>query len=76
MGCEPYPPNEPDRMSASRPRHVVIGLGPVRRAVADELVGRGLPVRAVARHGVANLAAQITLIGARELEYPQGDSNP
>lgn len=39
--------------------HVVVGTGPVGRAVIGELVGRGLRVRAVARHGVAELPAGV-----------------
>ena len=39
--------------------HVVVGTGPVGRTVIGELVGRGLRVRAVARHGVADLPAGV-----------------
>jgi nucleoside-diphosphate-sugar epimerase len=35
--------------------HAVAGLGPVGRALIDELVNRGLPVRAISRHPVAGL---------------------
>lgn len=44
--------------------HVVAGLGPVGRAVIDELVGRGLRVRAVARHRVAGLPAAVETVDA------------
>ena len=53
--------------------HVVVGSGPVGRAVAGQLIDRGLRVRSVARHratdlpvGVETVAADITdLIAAR-----------
>jgi nucleoside-diphosphate-sugar epimerase len=35
--------------------HVVVGIGPVGRALIGELAGRGLRVRAVARRGAAGL---------------------
>lgn len=44
--------------------HVVTGLGPVGRAVIHELVGRGLRVRAVARHRVADLPASVDSLEA------------
>lgn len=44
--------------------HVVAGLGPVGRAVIDELVGRGLPVRAIARHSAADLPGGIDVVQA------------
>jgi nucleoside-diphosphate-sugar epimerase len=44
--------------------HIVVGLGPVGRAVVGELVGRGLPVRAVARHGVAGLPPGVECVEA------------
>ena len=44
--------------------HVVAGLGAVGRAVIDELLGRGLPVRAIARHSVAGLPREVDLIQA------------
>jgi nucleoside-diphosphate-sugar epimerase len=51
--------------------HAVVGLGPVGRAVVDELVARGMPVRAVSRRlasdlppGVETLAADVTDPGA------------
>jgi nucleoside-diphosphate-sugar epimerase len=44
--------------------HVVAGLGPVGRAVIDELVGRGLPVRAIARHTVAGLPREVEVVEA------------
>ncbi len=42
--------------------HVVAGLGPVGRAVIDELVGQGLPVRAIARHPVAGLPREVDVV--------------
>lgn len=45
--------------------HVVAGVGPVGRTVINELIGRGLPVRAIARHPVAGLP--------REVDVVQGD---
>ncbi len=44
--------------------HVVVGLGAVGRAVIDELVGRGLRVRAVARHRAAALPAGVETVQA------------
>ena len=44
--------------------HVVVGLGPVGRAVVDELVGRGLRVRAVARHRAPNLPTGVETVEA------------
>ena len=44
--------------------HVVAGLGPVGRSVIDELVGRGLPVRAIARHAVAGLPREVEVVEA------------
>lgn len=44
--------------------HVVAGLGAVGRAVIDELVVRGLPARAVARHAVAGLPAGVEVVEA------------
>ena len=44
--------------------HVVTGLGPVGRAVIAELVGRGLRVRAVARHRAADLTAGVESVEA------------
>jgi nucleoside-diphosphate-sugar epimerase len=44
--------------------HVVAGLGPVGRAVINELVGRGLSVRAVARHPVAGLPPEVDVVKA------------
>jgi len=40
---------------AEQDLHVVVGAGPVGRAVICELAARGFRVRAVARHGVAEL---------------------
>ena len=45
-------------------RHVVAGLGAVGRAVVDELVERGIPVRAVARHRPSGLPAGVDVIEA------------
>ncbi|HYO42499.1 MAG TPA: NAD-dependent epimerase/dehydratase family protein [Candidatus Limnocylindrales bacterium] len=39
--------------------HVVVGAGPVGRALIGELAGRGLRVRVVARHGVPGLPAGV-----------------
>ena len=44
--------------------HVVVGLGAVGRAVTIELAGRGLPVRAIARHAVAGLPPEVDLVQA------------
>ena len=44
--------------------HVVAGLGAVGRAVVDELVERGLPVRAVARHRASGLPAGVDVVEA------------
>jgi nucleoside-diphosphate-sugar epimerase len=44
--------------------HVVVGLGAVGRAVINELLGRGLPVRAIARHPVAGLPREVDLVQA------------
>ena len=44
--------------------HVVVGAGAVGRAVVDELVGRGLPVRVVARHAVVGLPAEVEAVEA------------
>jgi len=44
--------------------HVVVGAGPVGRAVIGELVGRGLRVRAVDRHGAAELPAGVETLHA------------
>jgi len=44
--------------------HVVVGAGPVGRAVISELVGRGLRVRAVARHEVTELPAGVETLHA------------
>ena len=45
-------------------RHVVAGLGAVGRAVVDELVERGLPVRAVALHRPSGLPAVVDVLEA------------
>lgn len=44
--------------------YAVAGLGPVGRAVIDELVARGLPVRAIARHSVAGLPRDVEIVQA------------
>lgn len=44
--------------------HVVAGLGAVGRAVISELLGRGLSVRAIARHPVAGLPREVDLVQA------------
>ena len=44
--------------------HVVAGLGPVGRAVINELVGRGLPVRAIARGPIAGLPEGVDVVAA------------
>ena len=79
MGCEPHPANEPDRMSASPPRHVVIGLGPVasgrrRRTGRSRLAG---PCVVAVAHGRGREStASVDLVGldvgARELVPPRG----
>ncbi len=49
---------------SERDLHVVVGAGPVGRAVIDELVGRGLRVRAVARHGGPGLPGGVERVRA------------
>jgi nucleoside-diphosphate-sugar epimerase len=44
--------------------NVVAGLGAVGRAVIDELIGRGMAVRAVARHPVADLPPGVEFVAA------------
>ena len=44
--------------------HVVAGVGAVGRAVINELVNRGLAVRAIARHAVAGLPRGVDLVQA------------
>ena len=44
--------------------HVVVGLGAVGRAVIDELVARGLTVRAVGRRAVPDLPPQVEFVAA------------
>jgi nucleoside-diphosphate-sugar epimerase len=44
--------------------HVVVGAGPVGRAVVDELISRGLPVRVVVRHQVVGLPAGVEVVRA------------
>jgi nucleoside-diphosphate-sugar epimerase len=50
--------------------HVVAGLGAVGRAVVGELAARGLPVRAVARHRVAELPPEVDVIEADLADAP------
>ena len=50
--------------------HVVAGLGAVGRAIVEELVGRGLPVRAVARHRPAALPAEVHVVEADLADAP------
>jgi uncharacterized protein YbjT (DUF2867 family) len=44
--------------------HAVVGVGPVGRAVIDELDRRELPVRAIARHPVAGLPSRVEVVVA------------
>lgn len=44
--------------------HVVLGAGPVGRALIGELVGRGLRVRSVARHRATDLPADVECVEA------------
>lgn len=44
--------------------HVVAGLGAVGRAVISELVGRGLPVRAIAREQAVGLPREVDVVAA------------
>jgi nucleoside-diphosphate-sugar epimerase len=44
--------------------HVVVGIGPVGRPVIDELVSRGLRVRAVARHDAPDLVSPVEFMAA------------
>jgi nucleoside-diphosphate-sugar epimerase len=44
--------------------HVVAGLGPVGRAVINELIGRRLPVRVIARGPVAGLPREVDVVTA------------
>ena len=44
--------------------HAVVGLGPIGRAVIDELTGRGLRARAVARHEPPDLPQGVEYIHA------------
>jgi nucleoside-diphosphate-sugar epimerase len=50
---------------------MVAGLGPVGRAVVDELVLRGISVRAISRHQVADLPPNVEVIDA-DLTDPEG----
>jgi nucleoside-diphosphate-sugar epimerase len=52
----------PRSTGASSDLHVVVGLGAVGRAVIKELLGRGLPVRAIARHSVGGLPPEVDLV--------------
>ncbi|MDQ2935522.1 MAG: NAD-dependent epimerase/dehydratase family protein [Chloroflexota bacterium] len=51
-------------MTAGPDLHVVVGVGPVGRAVIDELLGRGLPVQAVGRHRPADLPSAVEFVEA------------
>ena len=53
--------------------HVVAGVGPVGRAIIDELVARRLPVRAVVRHRVADLPDEVELV---EADLTDPDATP
>jgi nucleoside-diphosphate-sugar epimerase len=44
--------------------HAVVGLGPIGRALIDELIGRGLRARAVARHQPPDLPAGVEYVQA------------
>jgi nucleoside-diphosphate-sugar epimerase len=44
--------------------HVVVGSGPVGRAVAVQLADRGFRVRSVARHGTADLPGGVEIVEA------------
>jgi nucleoside-diphosphate-sugar epimerase len=44
--------------------HVVAGVGPVGRAILDELVDRKLPVRAIVRRRVADLPDEVEVVEA------------
>ncbi|MDQ2941653.1 MAG: NAD-dependent epimerase/dehydratase family protein [Chloroflexota bacterium] len=44
--------------------HAVVGLGPIGRALIDELVGRGLRARAVARHQPPDLPPGVEYVQA------------
>lgn len=44
--------------------HLVAGLGAVGRAVINELVGRGLPVRAIAREPAVGLPREVDVVAA------------
>ncbi|MDP9244935.1 MAG: NAD(P)H-binding protein, partial [Chloroflexota bacterium] len=44
--------------------HVVAGLGAVGRAVINELLDRGLPVRAIARHPVTGVPREVEVVEA------------
>jgi putative NADH-flavin reductase len=59
-------------MQSTSELHVVVGIGPVGRAVIDELVSRGYRVRAVARHGAPDLAPSVDFMPADLTD--EGDS--
>jgi hypothetical protein len=59
-------------MQSTSELHVVVGIGPVGRAVIDELVSRGYRVRAVARHGAPDLAPSVDFMPADVTD--EGDS--
>ena len=44
--------------------HAVVGLGPVGRAVVEELVARGVPVRAISRRPAVDLPAGVETVAA------------
>lgn len=44
--------------------HVVAGLGPVGRAVIDEVLSRGLPVRAITRDHGPDLPVGVEIVQA------------
>jgi nucleoside-diphosphate-sugar epimerase len=57
--------HEGDRLVVQEPDlNIVVGLGAVGRTVIDELIGRGMPVRAVARHPVADLPPGVEVVAA------------
>jgi nucleoside-diphosphate-sugar epimerase len=49
-------------MVAEQEVHVVVGVGPVGRALVEELVRSGLPTRGVARHAGAELPAGVEMV--------------
>ncbi len=57
-------PSTGDRGRTGPDLHVVVGLGPVGMAVVDELIARGMRVRAVARRRPSDLPAAVEWIEA------------